>query len=243
MSYWRATRHPAPCLFFVLPLLIAYEFGVVAVGGPQSLAVRNGADAWLRWLMAATGFGAGLVAPLLIIIVLFVWACRHRGNPPDDAPSLLAGMAIESVCFALALWALSRVFGPALDALGLGLSAAGPAGAAAGVREPLARLVTYVGAGIYEEVIFRLGCFCGVASLLRMMLVPRALAQLVAAVVGAVAFAAVHHIGAHGEEINSYVFAFRTAAGLFFTGLFLLRGFGVTVGTHACYDVLVGMPF
>jgi hypothetical protein len=36
-------------------------------------------------------------------------------------------------------------------------------------------------------------------------------------------------------------FVFRTVAGLYFTLLFVLRGFGVAVGAHAGYDVLVGV--
>jgi len=50
-----------------------------------------------------------------------------------------------------------------------------------------------------------------------------------------------HHLGAHGEPFNGSFFAFRTAAGLYFAALYRLRGFGVAVGAHACYDVLVGL--
>lgn len=239
-SYWQATRHPAPCLLFILPMLIAYEFGVVAIGGPQSLAVRNGADAWMRWLLASAGLGFGLLAPALVILVLFVWAIRHQGDPPDDIPGVTLGMGLESVCFALVLWFLSRCFGPMLDSLGLDMATRSPM-ADSHATTPLAQMVTYVGAGIYEEVIFRLGLFAGTAALLRSALVPKPLAGLLAASVSSFAFAAVHHLGAHGEAVNSYVFMFRALAGLLFTLLFLLRGFGITVGAHACYDVLVGI--
>ena len=36
-------------------------------------------------------------------------------------------------------------------------------------------------------------------------------------------------------------FVFRTVAGLYFTALFVARGFGVAVGAHIGYDVLVGV--
>src|SRR4051794_33770095 len=49
VSYVAATRHPWPCFLFLLPLLAAYEGGVLWVGGAQSEAFRNGADSWLRW--------------------------------------------------------------------------------------------------------------------------------------------------------------------------------------------------
>ena len=43
-DYLRATRHPWPCLLFLLPLLAAYELGVHQLGGGQPDALRNGAD-------------------------------------------------------------------------------------------------------------------------------------------------------------------------------------------------------
>ena len=43
------------------------------------------------------------------------------------------------------------------------------------------------------------------------------------------------------EVFDAYVFLFRTLAGVYFAVLFQLRGFGIAVGAHACYDVLVGV--
>lgn len=236
MSYWRATRHPVPCLAFVLPLLCIYEYGVISVGGAQAISVRNGADAWLRWLLNAAGPNFGLFAPLLIGIGLIYWALRRRGDAPGDSQAIVLGMFLESVGFAIGLWALSRSFGPMLDALGVTLSTT-PNNPPTAV----AQSVTFLGAGIYEEVIFRLGLYGGAAFFLRGALVPRSLATLLAAGLSAVAFAAVHHLGARGESVDGYVFAFRALAGLLFVGIYALRGFGIAVGAHACYDVLVGI--
>ena len=46
-AYFPATRHPWPCLLFVLPLLVAYEAGVLLLGGPHPETVRNGSAT--RW--------------------------------------------------------------------------------------------------------------------------------------------------------------------------------------------------
>lgn len=50
-----------------------------------------------------------------------------------------------------------------------------------------------------------------------------------------------HNIGPLGESFQWYTFCFRTTAGLFFAALFVYRGFGVAAGTHAAYDILVGL--
>src|SRR5437667_12822760 len=105
----------------------------------------------------------------------------------------------------------------------------------------LGRVVTFVGAGIYEEVLFRLLFFFALGRLLRFFFFPALLAALVTMVASAVLFSASHLIGPYGEPFNSYVFLFRSLAGLYFALLYQLRGFGVAVGAHACYDVLVGV--
>jgi membrane protease YdiL (CAAX protease family) len=55
------------------------------------------------------------------------------------------------------------------------------------------------------------------------------------------AFAGAHHLGTLGEPFQWYAFLFRTMAGAFFAALFIYRGFGIAAGTHAAYDMLVGL--
>jgi hypothetical protein len=62
-----------------------------------------------------------------------------------------------------------------------------------------------------------------------------------AACAAALAFAAAHHVGPYGEPMRADYFVFRTVAGLYFTLLFVIRGFGIAVGAHTGYDVLVGL--
>jgi membrane protease YdiL (CAAX protease family) len=240
MSYWQETRHPAPSLLFLAPLLAAYEIGVLWLGGAKGPTLRNGADVWLRDGLAAFGGRHPALAPALVIVILGVWFWRKRDSTPEDLPGLCLGMAIECVAGALALWGLSRGFAPLLDALGVTLStpAADPPTLNAAA---LGQVVTYVGAGIYEEVMFRLVLFGGLKTVLRAAQVPGRWAVAAAALTSALLFAAAHHIGPHGESVDGFNFVFRVLAGLYFTVLFQFRGCGVAVGAHACYDVLAGI--
>jgi membrane protease YdiL (CAAX protease family) len=77
--------------------------------------------------------------------------------------------------------------------------------------------------------------------LLRAALLPTIIATLLAGIAAALLFAAAHHVGDGGEPMVPLRFAFRTLAGLFFTCLYVFRGFGIAVGAHAAYDVLVGV--
>src|SRR5213079_1728732 len=95
-------------------------------------------------------------------------------------------------------------------------------------------VVLSLGAGVYEELVFRLIAF----TLLNVLLIdlwklrkPHAYLWMV--LISAVTFALYHYLGT--ERFGWRTFAFRTAAGIYFGLLFLLRGFGITAVAHAGY--------
>jgi membrane protease YdiL (CAAX protease family) len=145
-------------------------------------------------------------------------------------------MAVESAGFALGLLVVSRELRPFLNRAGIALQAAAPP-----TRDVAAQVITFVGAGIYEEVLFRLVLFAGLMWLLRQIGLLSLPTFVLATVGSAMLFSAAHHAGPYGEPFNKYAFLFRTIAGLYFTLLFQLRGFGIAAGAHASYDVLVGI--
>jgi membrane protease YdiL (CAAX protease family) len=67
------------------------------------------------------------------------------------------------------------------------------------------------------------------------------MSMILGAVISSLLFALAHHVGANGELFDTYCFIFRFIAGVFFSILFIYRGFGITAGSHAAYDILVGM--
>lgn len=235
VNYFTATRHPWACFLFLLPLLVSYEGGVLWAGGSQPDTLRNGADTWLRWCLDVFGLHQLYWAPALLVGFFLVWSWQRREDRPDDLTGVWLGMAIESVVFALILWGLSQSLGPMLDSLGVEMDLTDS------VDDGLAQVVTFVGAGIYEETLFRLCLYSGLVGILRFGRIPGYLAMPIAALVSATLFALAHHVGPYGEAFDDYVFLFRTLAGLFFALLYQFRGFGVAVGAHACYDVLVGI--
>jgi hypothetical protein len=234
VNYLSATRHPWASLLFLTPLLALYEGGVLWLGGDQAARLRNGADAWMRWGLDVFGAGHVLAAPLVVLLVLLAWTWWRWADRPDDPVTLFFGTAFESCLFAFVLWQFSRNFGPIVEGLGVPLQIT--------VRTPpLAQILTFIGAGIYEEVLFRLGLFAGLYGVLCVVRLPKVVAAALAAAAAAAVFAAAHHVGPYGEPVRADYLVFRAAAGLYFTLLFVLRGFGIAVGAHAGYDVLVGV--
>jgi hypothetical protein len=188
----------------------------------------------MRWGLDVFGAGHALAAPLIVLLVMLAWTWWRWHDRPDDPATLFFGTAFESCLFAFLLWQFSRNFGPIVEGLGVPLQITVQ-------TPPLAQILTFIGAGIYEEVLFRLGLFVGLYGLLRILHLPKLVAVTLAALAAAAAFAAAHHVGPYGEPVRADYFVFRAIAGLYFTLLFVLRGFGIAVGAHAGYDVLVGV--
>jgi hypothetical protein len=234
-SYFASTRHPLACLIFLLPLFAIYELGVFYVGQPNPMALRNGADIWLRWALERYGFGQLWAAPLLVIGLFIIRSLYEMKDRPRTLLSTYLGMLLESAVLAFALWGFSRNYRPIMEAVGLPLNQIQFRTPAAG------QFITYVGAGIYEEVLFRLGLFSLCVILLRLVLFPKFVAIPLAAVFAAVVFSAAHHVVPNGEKIHAPIFVFRALAGMFFTILYVARGFGIAVGAHAGYDILAGV--
>ncbi len=225
-SYWSLSRTPLTSLVFALPLVLAYEGGVLLLGRGSP---RNGADVWLRQLLDALGFGAYFLLPTLTVLGLLAW--HHIEHDRwHFRPAVLAGMAAECLLWAAALIGLARL----QDRLW-------PLAAAGGWDGIFARLIGFCGAGLYEEVLFRLLLL----PLLIWVCERLGASAVTAAVLGLVAssllFSAAHYVGPLGERFELYSFTFRTLAGMFFAVLFIVRGFGIAAGTHAVYDVLVGL--
>jgi membrane protease YdiL (CAAX protease family) len=214
---------------------LAYEGGVLWFGGPNPDLIRNGADAWLRMALQAYGLEQVVIAPVFVALIFAVWSWWRRQDRPDAVLGVCCGMGLECFGFAILLWGLSHGLAPMLQQLGVTL-AQPPT-----IDPVMARLVTFIGAGIYEEILFRFLLFSGLTILLRLALTPRFQALLIAAVISAFVFAAAHHVGPYGEPMNSYVFLFRFMAGMYFAAVYHFRGFAVAAGAHACYDVLVGL--
>jgi len=237
-SYWKLTRAPRYSLTFAFPLLLAYEALAVLLSGDGLTGVRNGADVLLKSLFVTFGGRAGLITFGVLLVgagVVLVWRDVRRSGLPRGR--VLAGMAGESVVYALAFGSVaSMLTGLLLGGLpGLSLVQFS--------RFDLpTQLMISLGAGLYEELLFRVLLVSGLAVGARAVLGWSSGAAAVFAVVGgALVFSWFHYIGPYGDPFTLGSFTFRAIAGVLFSGLYLLRGFGVTAWTHALYDIFLAL--
>jgi hypothetical protein len=233
-SYWRAARAPRYSLTFAFPLLVAYEALAFALSHDALTGVRNGADVLLKSVFVLLGGRDGLILFGVVLLgtgTALVWRDRRRSGPLEGRVFLL--MALESVVYALAF---GLVVGTLTGVLLRGL-ALGPRGLGLATQ-----LMISLGAGIYEELLFRVllvGTLAWVGR--RLFGWSTTGAGVFATLAGALVFSAFHYIGPYGDRLDLASFTFRAVAGVLFSGLYLLRGFGITAWTHAIYDMMLAV--
>jgi hypothetical protein len=231
-DYLSESQRPIVVLVFLLPAIAFYEIrlAMLALGG-EPLLVNKAQHGVLRFL-EAIGLGQagvlGMALPGLVLVVLLLIWQGLAGGPWRTRPPVLLGMFAESVLMALPLLAISRfAAAPPLAAVGpwsdLGISGA---------------LAISLGAGLYEELVFRLLLLAVLHTVLVDMLrIGEAIGAITSIVIAAIAFTLYHPLAADDGSVEVFRVAFYLVAGVWLGILMLKRGFGIAVGAHATYDI------
>ncbi len=234
-SYFALSRTPRYSILFALPLLVAYE-GLAFILEGSDGGIRNGADVLLRSAVSLVAGAYGSLVLIGAVIIVGGWmVIRDLRAHRDLRGAVFAAMLAESVVLALVFGVVvgtitARALG-AFHALMLG-----PVDQASfGMR-----LMLSLGAGLYEELFFRVMLVSGLRAGAHILFGwgPRA-SGVAATIVGALIFSGFHYIGPYGDVLTLQSFAFRAIAGVVFSALFLIRGFGITAWTHALYDLFL----
>ncbi|MFT5130846.1 MAG: membrane protease YdiL (CAAX protease family) [Rhodothermales bacterium] len=235
-GYLALTRGASYSFLISLPLLAMYEILISAVNTGNAVGVRVGADVWTKRILSATGVSTHLTLGTIALAVGIIIFMRDSRRSIPLHKSYFVGMLAEScvyaVFFAIVIYKIvEAIFVPA---------GTPPDASIAGGSGLLTQLALSLGAGLYEELFFRLILVSGLYALFRLLL-GNFKAYLMAAVIGALIFSWVHYIGPFGDPFNLATFTFRFLFGLALNGLFIARGFGIAAWTHAIYDIMVVM--
>jgi len=162
---------------------------------------------------------------LAVCTILLCWHLARREKWQINLATLF-GMSIESLLLALPLIAIGRELARYL-----------PLSTIHANRQDT--IIMSLGAGVYEELVFRLALFSILSLIFRDMLRLKSMwVNLGIVLIGALAFSCYHYLSPN-EPFLWRSFAFRTVAGAYFGAIFLLRGFGITAASHAAYDILI----
>lgn len=227
-AYLEESKAPLTSFLFTLPLFVGYHFGVWWINTIENLPWANAADVLLVQGLRMLG-AVGPMVSFVVVVFAFLLSQQLSAKPwrlPRTGTWVL--MILESLLFALPVFLLSRLTNQVL----LSATAA---------RElPIhVNLILSLGAGVYEEFLFRM-LLMGLLFVIlkRLFRLEKTELYFSVMVIQALLFAAFHHLPGSIEVFRLHVFAFRTLAGIYFAYLYQERGFGIAAGSHACYDLI-----
>jgi membrane protease YdiL (CAAX protease family) len=225
-KYFQQSELPLTSLSFLLPMIVLYEIGTYyfASDWARHTETRVLAFNLLRQFLAMFGATGRYLPCFAVCFILLSWhIARHDRWQIQVGTNFL--MCIESALLALPILAIGSIIGRYLPLYAPGHSWKGG-------------LVLSLGAGIYEELVFRLIAFTLLNILLVDMLkIEKKWAYLLIVVGSSILFALYHYWSPQSAPFRWSDCIFRTICGAYFGVLFLSRGFGITAGTHAVYDI------
>lgn len=234
VDYVARTRALPVNLLFLMPWVFLYQISLYFSQSP----VDNAAAAWFRKVFTAMGRQGFLLTTLGVALGLAVFLfVRYRKEARDHG--VFGGMLLEGLFYGTLLGTAASLMASSLP-MGRMIPLAAPAGDALHeMRAGIQDLGLAVGAGIFEELLFRGILLFGLHALLRHWIgADRITAGTVAILASAYVFSDYHHWGVTGEPYDARVFAFRFHAGILLGAVYVFRGLGIAAFAHGFYDVL-----
>jgi Type II CAAX prenyl endopeptidase Rce1-like len=220
-TYFKRSELPLHSLVFLLPAMVLFEIGT-SLKPSDPIAFRM-----LELFFHQLGASGRFIPFLFVVGILLVWHIVRK-DPWRVRFETLWAMFFESALLAIPLLAL----GTAVARWNIHI----PLSAETDIWRDNA--VLSLGAGIYEEFVFRLVLMTLISIILAdLLIVHKSLSNLLMVLSSAVLFSLYHYLGSEAFQWRSFIF--RTVAGIYFAGLFLTRGFGVTAGCHIFYDIAI----
>ena len=228
MSYLLKSKTSFYSFLFTLPLFFLYEFNILFLSWDDILVVRNGADFLMRNILESFDiyglYGLGLVF-FLGLLVTYIFFIKENQQQEVNVNFLFIMLA-ESMLWSVVLYFLLFKFMVLLM---------NPVG-----KTILQQVTLAIGAGIYEEFLFRVLLIAGLSGILGFVFMwDKTFKNIIAVVLSGGIFSAFHFMGEYGDFFSMELFLIRFFAGLILGVLYMYRGFGITAYTHSIYDLIV----
>ena len=227
-NYWRFSRSAYYSVLMALPLLLAYEV-LIVITKSEYWVVRNAADVWIRMFLMAFDIKSQHLT-FIMIGIMFVLIPFAKINSPGVHLKIryFFVMLLESFFYSIILGTVLQYI------LRMGGLSAGGIG-----RDIFQNLALSIGAGLFEEVIFRVFLLNFLFFILNYFFKKKLFNVVLSVLISSLLFSISHYVGSLADAWELYSFMFRWAAGILFTVLYYYRGFAITSYTHALYDIWV----
>jgi hypothetical protein len=216
----------------LLPVVLFYEIAVAIVG--VSDRSKPLLDVWFSRLLSHVGLTAHFLPGVLVLAVLLVMHLWRRD------PWQLRGADLWRLWGQALLWTVPMIILYLLFTLPFARRLAATlslfeVGGGGGFSE----IVVGVGAGLFEEFLFRLVLVSLVLLLMQKLFrTPAAAAQIVAICLAAAVFAIAHPPGSGNDAKAQLEFLYRVAQGIYLGAVYLRHGFATATIAHAAFNTV-----
>lgn len=230
-EYFSSTHTLLYSYLISLPLLLLYEVLIFLSQPDTEHVVRISVDVWIKTLFSYIGPNVLSITLIFVALLGVVVLYRERERLSSLRLSYFLTMLIEASAYAffLALLITSAIAGlfqmiqtSPVESLSV-----------------LQQLALSLGAGLYEELFFRVILVSALLFAFKYFFSKKYVAYILAMVLAAAIFSFVHYIGALGDPFTMSSFLFRFLFGLALNAIYIWRGFGMAAWTHAIYDLMV----
>ncbi len=226
-NYFRQSSHRFYGAVVALFMLLLYETLVIWGELPSGAMVRNAPEVWLRSILYFIGLPHYYISLALLAGALIAISVFYQSGV-IVRKSIFFWMILESIFWGLVSGFIIQFFMINLPFFSGVFS-----------NSILANLGLAIGAGLFEELLFRVVLTTFLIYLFRRIFDHPLISIVIAVLVASFLFSLVHYLGNMADQFTLYSFMFRFFAGIWFTTLYTVRGFAITCMTHAFYDIFV----
>lgn len=227
-QYLTVSKSPLYSFIFTLPLFLLYEVGIFLISSRDIDQLRNGADVLMRQVLESFGiYGMyGFGGTFLIgFLIAFIRQKKNLRTSEIESRFLLI-MFFESIAWATLL-VIMMIKIPTFLSL-------------SNEDHLIQQVVLAIGAGIYEEFVFRVLLISGLAILFGLIFNWGELGKtFLSVIISSAIFSIFHFFGSYGDTFSFPLFFVRFFAGIFLAMIYIFRGFGITAYAHSIYDLFV----
>jgi len=225
-AYFRFTKHYYYGFVMVIPMFILYEIGLFIVYKDLQFKVRNLIEYFFKSAIQNVGCSIFFTVSIVLMLTAILF-CRPRKDFLVFRLKYFFVAVAESFLYAILFAFFTIKFYSMMFLIG------------GNVNDIFLKLALSLGAGVYEELLFRVILFGGLVFILsKIFKLQRFFVVFLALVISSILFSWAHFFGVT-ERFSLYSFIFRFFGGAFFCVIYRLRGFAIVAYTHAIYDILV----
>jgi len=218
----------------IIPLFILYQILGSINNYDSSLIVKNSADIYVKnfFYFFTLEYAEIIYLFFFIFIMSFIFfQNKDLFFSSEIRLSFLFGMILESLMHSISLLVSMSLISKTLP-LGTGF-----------LNSSLfENIYLSIGAGIWEEFLFRYVMISGLYFLLSKIMYNFSIySYIIIIFFSSAIFSYYHFIGFNAEAVNLSLFIYRFLAGIILSIIFVFRGLGIAVYTHTFYDLYLAL--